>query len=112
MTTKKAMLVDITMCIGCNSCQEACKTTNNLAAGEEKTLSSTTYTALNEYDGVFVRRMCQHCIDPTCASVCPVGAFTKTPEGPVLYDEQHVPAHSEMRFLPRQSHEGPSTGVR
>ena len=87
MTKKKAMLIDITMCIGCNSCQEACKTTNNLAAGEEQALSATTYTALNEYDGVFVRRMCQHCIDPTCASVCPVGAFTKTPEGPVLYDE-------------------------
>jgi formate dehydrogenase iron-sulfur subunit len=87
MTKHKAMLIDITMCVGCNSCQEACKTTNNLQAGEEKSLSATAYTALNEYDGVFVRRMCQHCIDPTCASVCPVGAFTKTPEGPVLYDE-------------------------
>jgi formate dehydrogenase iron-sulfur subunit len=87
MTKSKAMLVDITLCIGCNSCQEACKTTNKLAAGEEKTLSSTAYTALEEHDGVFVRRMCQHCVDPTCASVCPVGAFEKTPEGPVLYDE-------------------------
>jgi formate dehydrogenase iron-sulfur subunit len=87
MTKSKAMLIDITLCVGCNSCQEACKTTNKLAAGEEKTLSSTAYTALEEHDGVFVRRMCQHCIDPTCASVCPVGAFEKTPEGPVLYDE-------------------------
>jgi formate dehydrogenase iron-sulfur subunit len=86
MTKSKAMLIDITLCIGCNSCQDACKTTNKLAAGEEKVLSSTAYTALEEHDGVFVRRMCQHCIDPTCASVCPVGAFEKTPEGPVLYD--------------------------
>jgi formate dehydrogenase iron-sulfur subunit len=86
MTKSKAMLIDITLCIGCNSCQEACKTTNKLAAGEEKVLSSTAYTALEEHDGVFVRRMCQHCIDPTCASVCPVGAFEKTAEGPVLYD--------------------------
>ena len=31
--------------------------------------------------------MCQHCQEPTCVSVCPVGAFTKTAEGPVLYDE-------------------------
>ena len=87
MTKNKAMLIDITMCIGCNSCQEACKTANNLTPGEEKSLSASAYTALNEYDGVFVRRMCQHCEEPTCASVCPVGAFTKTPEGPVLYDE-------------------------
>jgi len=87
MTKHKAMLIDITLCVGCNACQEACKTANNLQTGEEKSLSSTAYTALDEHDGVFVRRMCQHCIDPTCASVCPVGAFTKTPEGPVLYDE-------------------------
>ncbi len=87
MITKKAMLIDITMCVGCNSCQEACKKKNGLAEGEEKSLSATAYTALNDYDGVFVRRMCQHCDQPTCASVCPVGAFTKLPEGPVLYDE-------------------------
>lgn len=81
------MLIDITLCIGCNACQEACKKANNLAEGEEKKLSPSAYTALEEHDGVFVRRMCQHCEEPTCASVCPVGAFTKTPEGPVLYDE-------------------------
>lgn len=86
MSMKKAMLIDLTMCIGCNSCQDACKKQNNLPEGEEKGLSATAYTALNEYDGVFVRRMCQHCDQPTCVSVCPVGAFTKLPEGPVLYD--------------------------
>lgn len=87
MATKKAMLIDLTLCIGCNACQEACKAENHLPNGEEKTLSATAYTALEEHGDVFVRRMCQHCIDPTCVSVCPVGAFTKTPEGPVLYDE-------------------------
>jgi formate dehydrogenase iron-sulfur subunit len=73
--------------LGCNSCQEACKTANGLPAGEERQLSATAYTALEEHDGIYVRRMCQHCVEPTCASVCPVGAFTKTAEGPVLYDE-------------------------
>ncbi len=87
MTQRKAMLIDITLCVGCNSCQEACKKANGLPEGEEKKLSATAYTALEEHDGVFVRRMCQHCESPTCASVCPVGAFTKTPEGPVVYDE-------------------------
>jgi formate dehydrogenase iron-sulfur subunit len=28
-----------------------------------------------------------HCADPTCASVCPVGAFQKTALGPVVYDQ-------------------------
>jgi formate dehydrogenase iron-sulfur subunit len=81
------MLIDLTMCVGCYACQDACKKENGLAGGQEPTLSSTAYTALEEHDGTYVRRMCQHCVDPTCASVCPVGAFTKLPEGPVLYDE-------------------------
>jgi formate dehydrogenase iron-sulfur subunit len=86
MIKKRAVLIDVTLCVGCNACQEACKTENKLAAGEEKHLSPSAYTALNEYNGVFVRRMCQHCDVPTCVSVCPVGAFTKLAEGPVLYD--------------------------
>jgi formate dehydrogenase iron-sulfur subunit len=81
------MLIDITLCVGCNSCQDACKVQNHLREGKEETLSATAYTALEEHDGVFVRRMCRHCEEPTCASVCPVGAFTKMAEGPVLYDE-------------------------
>jgi formate dehydrogenase iron-sulfur subunit len=86
--TKKALLIDLTLCVGCNACQLACKETNKMPEPEkeEKSLSVSAYTALDEYDGVFVRRMCQHCEDPTCASVCPVGAFTKMPEGPVVYD--------------------------
>ncbi len=87
MLKKKAMLIDLTLCIGCNACQDACKVENSLPKGEEKKLSSTAYTALEEHDGVYVRRMCQHCNEPTCVSVCPVGAFEKTAEGPVLYDE-------------------------
>ena len=86
MITKKAMLIDITLCVGCNACQVACKEENGLADTEEHILSPTAYTVLNEYDGTYVRRMCQHCVDPTCVSVCPVGAFTKTEAGPVLYD--------------------------
>jgi formate dehydrogenase iron-sulfur subunit len=87
MTTQKALLIDTTLCVGCNACQDACKAENKLPPGEEKKTSATAYTALEEHDGIYVRRMCQHCVQPTCASVCPVGAFTKTAEGPVLYDE-------------------------
>lgn len=83
---KHALLIDLSLCVGCKACQAACKVENHLPAGEEASLSPTAYTALDELSGVFVRRLCQHCEVPTCASVCPVSAFTKTPEGPVLYD--------------------------
>lgn len=86
MGQKKALLIDMSLCVGCNACQEGCKTENKLAPGEEKKLSPTAFTALSEHGGVFVRHLCQHCEVPTCASVCPVAAFTKTPEGPVTYD--------------------------
>ncbi len=87
MIARKALLIDITMCVGCNGCQDACKVQNRLPEGKEDTLSATAYTALETHGDTFVRRMCQHCQEPTCVSVCPVGAFTKTADGPVLYDE-------------------------
>jgi len=82
------MLIDITMCIGCNRCQVACKAQNSLPKGKEEVLSATAYTAVETHGDARVRRMCQHCAQPACVSACPVGALTKTPEGPVLYDEE------------------------
>jgi Fe-S-cluster-containing hydrogenase component 2 len=35
---------------------------------------------------VYRKLQCMHCNEPCCATVCPVHAFEKTPEGPVLYD--------------------------
>lgn len=86
MRPLKAMLIDITMCVGCGACQAACKLENKLPEEAEPHLSPTAYTAIEEIKGHSVRQMCRHCLHPTCVSVCPVGAFTKTPEGPVLYD--------------------------
>jgi formate dehydrogenase iron-sulfur subunit len=86
MSQKKAMLIDLTLCVGCNACQDACKVENHLPPGEEKYLSLTAYTALSKYNDLYIRRMCQHCDVPTCVSVCPVGALTKMDAGPVAYD--------------------------
>jgi len=87
MTKPKALLIDITKCIGCMACYYACKETNNLpeTEEEEENLSPTAYTVVKEKEGVYYRRLCMHCNDPTCASVCPVKAFEKTPDGPVIY---------------------------
>lgn len=91
MSVKKALLIDIKECIGCGACYEACKEENHLPVTSDDPLkdilSDKTYTALDVRGDYYVRKMCRHCEDPACASVCPVGAFEKTKEGAVLYDE-------------------------
>ena len=87
----KGLLLDTTRCIGCGACALACKERNGLPKTAEKflddELSDKTYSTVNQVGNRYVRRMCMHCASPSCASVCPVGAFEKTPAGPVVYHE-------------------------
>ena len=85
------MLIDISRCVGCKACEMACTEANGLEPPEDQeTLCAQKWTVVRtvEVDGEekFVRRQCMHCEHPCCQSVCPVGAFKKTPEGPVVYD--------------------------
>lgn len=85
------LLFDAAECIGCGKCYEACKKENNLPATNKDFLkdhlSDKTYSVVEEYGSTYARKMCMHCIEPACVSVCPVGAFEKTGVGAVLYDE-------------------------
>jgi formate dehydrogenase iron-sulfur subunit len=84
----KALLIDITRCIGCGACSEACKTANDLPRDVEPTLTADTWTVvLDRGGGHFVRDLCRHCLEPSCVSVCPVGALIKREDGPVVYDK-------------------------
>jgi formate dehydrogenase iron-sulfur subunit len=85
--TKKSILIDIQRCIGCEMCKYACKEANGLPDTDDQQLSPSAFTIVQEKNGYFVRRQCMHCEDPACLSVCPVGAFRKVEQGPVLYDE-------------------------
>ncbi len=96
------LLHDTTLCVGCRSCEVACQKVNGMpqtpgAVGDksafaaERRVTPDLLTVVNRYDGdggapVFRKHQCMHCNEPCCASVCLVRAFTKTPEGPVLYD--------------------------
>jgi formate dehydrogenase iron-sulfur subunit len=117
----KAVLYDGTLCIGCRACEEACSKKwgldyNQAVAAEEK-LSERKVTAVVTQGDKFARRLCMHCVEPTCASVCPVGALRKTPLGPVVYEEDRcmgcrycmlacpfqVPAYEWSKALPKVS---------
>jgi formate dehydrogenase iron-sulfur subunit len=100
--TGAATLIDIARCIGCRSCEAACKAYHGFPAGEASGLSPTVWTYvrtralsrprphLTMGDGLATQRtykvQCMHCLAPACASACPVAALRKTPEGPVTYD--------------------------
>jgi formate dehydrogenase iron-sulfur subunit len=80
------LLFDSTRCVGCGACSAACKEANHLPLPIEQHTTAYTWTVVESMAGVNVRRLCLHCLDPTCVSVCPVGALRKTSEGPVVYD--------------------------
>jgi Fe-S-cluster-containing dehydrogenase component len=87
-----AMLYDATLCVGCRSCEVACKESNKLPLDAETTsdLTADTWTLIKQYEafGVasFRKVQCMHCLHPACVAVCTVGALKKTKAGPVTYD--------------------------
>lgn len=101
------MLTDTTLCIGsnCRKCEEACKKVNDLPPhksplsddsvfDEKRRTNPENFTVVNRFDNetdpdkpIYVKKQCMHCNEPACASACLVKAFTKTPEGPVIYNK-------------------------
>jgi formate dehydrogenase iron-sulfur subunit len=65
----------------------SCKEIHGFPGDDQATeLSATAYTAMADFGDLHVRRLCMHCLDPSCASVCPVGALRRSEAGPVTYD--------------------------
>ena len=95
-----AVLTDLTLCIGCRKCEEACSQVNDLPAPaplddrsifqQQRRTHADSFTVVNQYmvDGkeVFRKMQCMHCQEPACATACFVKAFTKNPDGSVTYD--------------------------
>jgi formate dehydrogenase iron-sulfur subunit len=88
----KALLYDATRCIGCRVCENACRAYNNLPDEPSDDLNGNNVTVIKRYeadDGELVsyrKVQCMHCVEPACASACPVGALHKLENGPVVYD--------------------------
>lgn len=89
----KAVLFDSTLCVGCGACVESCKEKNGLPPGDEKKLCNTAVSVIQEreVDGetLFIKRVCMHCNQPACESVCPVGAIKKEGIGAVVYHKKY-----------------------
>lgn len=86
-----AMVIDLNACIGCNACMAACAIENQTpfwsgkwrTTVEDISRGNSSETAMRE----FFPRLCNHCENPPCVSVCPTGATYKTAEGIVVVDD-------------------------
>ncbi len=106
--------IDVDKCIGCARCVAACKTENDVPAEAHyfntwieryviRTDGSVQVDSPNGgLDGFpeiedeasvlrtfFVPKLCNHCANPPCVQVCPVGATFSTKDGVVLVDEDY-----------------------
>ena len=83
-----AILVDTRRCIACQACTMACSMENVSPEGQFRTVVATyAVTDLAGKTGLAVLpRLCNHCEEPPCIPVCPVGATFKRKDGIVLVD--------------------------
>lgn len=97
------VLVDLTRCIGCRSCEAACNKEQQLPEPkvpfddqsvfeEKRRPSEEAYTVVNRYEQsggpVYRKIQCNHCNEPACLTSCFVNAYTKTKEGAVIYNSK------------------------
>jgi len=100
------VLHDISLCIGCRKCEQACNTVNELEKPDKafdnlevldqtRRTDESAYTVVNKFEGspdlsvknLFVKKQCNHCLEPACASACFVKALQKDETGAVKYIE-------------------------
>jgi formate dehydrogenase iron-sulfur subunit len=99
------VLVDTVVCIGCRKCEQACDREHDLAYlpaesyndksvfQKQRRPNNESYTIVNQFASAeaaektyTIKLQCMHCLEPACVSACIVGALTKDPKGPVVYD--------------------------
>ena len=80
--------VNMQRCIGCRTCQVACKDRHNLQAAGPRTRRVETFEcgAYPDVQMFHTTVSCNHCENPACVAGCPTGAMFKSDDG----TEQHI----------------------
>jgi tetrathionate reductase subunit B len=81
------MVVDLRKCIGCQACTVGCVMENRVPEDSFRTVVSTYEVHENGVsDTYMLPRLCNHCAEPPCVPVCPVGATFPMEGGAVVVD--------------------------
>lgn len=84
-------------CVGCDTCQIACKDKNDLAVGQLfRKVYEVSGGSFRKRDGAvfpevyafWVSISCNHCIRPKCIESCPTGALQKRTQDGIVYIDQ------------------------
>jgi anaerobic selenocysteine-containing dehydrogenase/Fe-S-cluster-containing dehydrogenase component len=79
--SRLALMIDLERCIGCKSCEAACKQEHGLGPGEYR--NRVLWLGDRDDGGLdFLTLTCQHCERPACLRACPVvpKAITRDPD--------------------------------
>ena len=87
-THGKFLYYDGDLCVGCHSCEIACKVEHDLPVGVNRVqiLAEGPSIVNGELRLNFKRIACMHCPKPPCIEVCPTGAIKKRGDGVVFID--------------------------
>lgn len=89
MAKRYGMVIDLRKCVGCEACTVACKSENGVPLGHFRTwVQEVEKGTFPNVSRMFVPRLCNHCEDPACVSVCPTGASYKRSEDGIVLVEQ------------------------
>jgi len=92
---KWVMVIDLSKCRNARKCMDACQNAHQLWTENDgdgtKVQHHINVHVMNrgtKEGGYFMPRPCQHCDNPPCTKVCPVGATFKRNDGIVLIDNE------------------------
>ncbi len=86
---RNCLVIDCDRCIGCRSCEVACKNENDIALGEywNKVLEVGPTGSFPNIEQYYLPMQCQQCTDAPCVKVCPTGASYRNEDDVVLIDK-------------------------
>lgn len=88
-----ALLIDETMCVGCDNCERAC-------ADSHEGISRLDREAGVSFANIHVPTSCRHCEHPHCMSDCPPDAIRRAPHGEVYINDSCIGCGNCQRNCP------------